>query len=361
MKCSDCLFTPLVDSDGSWIYEPSSFGPIVDYKAACFRDGSVGYLNRAWCRLEMFYASCVPLKNTLMRDDVARNMKVAILDGRRPHFLYGSKESVDDLDLIEMLPLELTHFSRFDPQRGYLTRSTDEPLIAELVQDELLPLLSRVRPGYRGTRNHLMQKHGRGRCVEESGDIYDGEYYESRKQGRGKMVWANGDIYTGEWAQGEMHGQGRMLCVDGSEYDGEWREGKRAGIGRCRYADGGQYDGEWANNTITGRGTYRYPDGSVYEGDFIDCIKDGAGKMTFSNGDVYTGDWKDGYMHGNGFYRHTNGNTYDGEWELDKKSGYGVYTYSSGSVYEGQWANGKKHGIGTLTNSKTGACFEGEW
>jgi hypothetical protein len=172
---SDCLFTPIVDNDGSWIYEQTSFGPMVDYKADAFQTGTDAYVNRAWCRLEMFLAANLQLKNTSARDNVYGRLKIAVLDGRRPHFVYGSKESVEDRQAIELQPLDNVFFDKYSPLRGYLTKPEDEPCIAALVQTSLIPLMARVKPSYYGARNRLMQKHGRGKTVEPSGEVYDGE------------------------------------------------------------------------------------------------------------------------------------------------------------------------------------------
>jgi hypothetical protein len=176
IELSDCLFTPLVDDQAiDWTYDQTSFGPLIDYKSSAFQDGTCGYLGRAWCRLEMFLAANLPIKNSLMRDSLADRMKVAVLDRHRPHFIYGSRESVEGEDPIELFPLENSSFDKLNPLRGYLTRATDEALIQEVVVTQLMPLMARTKSGYLGTRNLLLQKHGRGRYVDDAGDIYDGE------------------------------------------------------------------------------------------------------------------------------------------------------------------------------------------
>jgi hypothetical protein len=180
IELSDCLFTPLVDNDPHWVYQPTSFGPLVDYKASSLQDGLEGYLNRAWCRLEMLLAAFLPLKNLLLRDSLAGRMKVAVLDRRRPHFIYGSRESAEEVEPIELFPLEKASFEKLSPLRGYLTRPGDEELIQELTVSHLLPLMATPRPGYRGYRNALLQKHGRGRHTNEAGDTYDGEVSDPR-------------------------------------------------------------------------------------------------------------------------------------------------------------------------------------
>lgn len=175
MFLSDCLFTPIVDNDGEWSYESTSYGPIVDYKASAFQTGTVGYLNRAWCRVEMFLASSLPLKNSSQRDYVFGRMKIATLDGRRPHFIYGSKESVEYAEPLELQPLDSLHFNKYNPLRGNLTRPEDEPVIQALTQHYIIPLMNRPKPGYVGSRNMLMQKHGVGKCTDRNGEVYEGE------------------------------------------------------------------------------------------------------------------------------------------------------------------------------------------
>jgi hypothetical protein len=377
IELCDCLFTPIVDDQAiDWSYEQTSFGPLVDYKAPAFQDG---YLGRAWCRLEMFLAANLPIKNSLMRDYLADRMKVAVLDKRRPHFIYGSRESVEGEDPIELFPLEKSSFDKLNPLRGYLTRSTDEPLVEEVVMTQLMPLMAKTKPGYFGSRNHLLQKHGRGRYVDEAGDSYDGEvshstalslpphpptlcqWYESRRQGKGRMQWANGDVYVGEWAQNEMCGLGKLTCRNGDVYEGQWRDGKKHGHGVCIFKDSTRYEGAWEDNEIHGRGTQTYRDGSQYEGDFVRSVKEGVGRMLLPNGDSYEGDWSGGYMHGQGiFVHHSSGGRYEGEWRYDQKSGYGTYLYPSGAVYEGDWEKDKKHGYGTLKDHR-GGCYEGKW
>ena len=61
MQICDCVFTPIHDPDWqSWelgtvldIYE--------DYKSKLWNEGEYSYVNRGWCRVEMFYAANIPL------------------------------------------------------------------------------------------------------------------------------------------------------------------------------------------------------------------------------------------------------------------------------------------------------------
>lgn len=174
IEYSDCLFTPIVDNE-DFFYEETSFGPLIDYKSKSFQDESFGYLSRAWCRLEMFFSANIPIKNSLMRDNFINRMKVAVLDGRRPHFIYGSKESAELLNPIELNYLDNVSYDKLNPLKGKYTFPNDQSKIEELVLSQLLPLMRTIKPGYFGSRNHLYQKHGIGKFIDSNGDIYEGE------------------------------------------------------------------------------------------------------------------------------------------------------------------------------------------
>jgi hypothetical protein len=53
-----------------------------------------------------------------------------------------------------------------------------------------------------------------------NGNIYTGALRRSAKHGQGRMVWASGDVYEGEWADGLIHGRGVFKYSDKGEYDG---------------------------------------------------------------------------------------------------------------------------------------------
>jgi len=43
--------------------------------------------------------------------------------------------------------------------------------------------------------------------------------------GQGTFTWANGDIYVGEFIDSKRHGQGTKTNADGSVMKGIWEEG----------------------------------------------------------------------------------------------------------------------------------------
>lgn len=313
---SDCLLTPIVDENADkWSYSStptSSFDALSDYRSESFQRGSFAYLNRAWCRLEMFFATQLPVKNTGPRKDVSKEMQLFTLNGIRPHFLFGSKESLEATDPVLVNPMTKDMMNAYDPRRGQLTCPSDEPLIQKLVEGELTLLMNSCKPCYVGERNNLLQKHGRGMTVEENGDVYEGEYYLSKKHGQGKMKWSNGDVYDGQWVQNQMQGIGRLEYCDGEVYEGGWRGDLRHGDGKLYLIDGSEYEGQMLDGRMTGHGIYMYPDDSRYEGDFVDGVREGYGVMIYGNLDVYRGQFAKGNLHGKGTYRDYKGNEYTG-------------------------------------------------
>lgn len=312
---SDCLLTPIVDeSADSWTYHETSSGALSDYRSQSFHRGSEAYINRAWCRLEMFFATHLPVKHTGPRKQVSKEMQLYTINGIRPHFLFGSKESLDTSDPVLMNPMSEAMMEKFDPRRGQLTCPSDEKIIQNLVEKELQFLFDSKKPCYVGERNGLLQKHGKGYTVEENGDVYDGDYDTSKKHGKGKMTWSNGDVYDGQWHHNYMEGFGRLEYADEEVYEGEWKKDMRHGKGKVWHTDGSEYEGDFVEGRITGHGTFVYVDSSHYEGDIEDGVREGYGVMIYANLDVYRGHFSKGNLHGKGMYRDSKGNVYTGKF-----------------------------------------------
>ena len=49
-----------------------------------------------------------------------------------------------------------------------------------------------------------------------------------------KMTFANGDVYDGEWKDSKRHGKGKMTSAVGDVYDGKWKDNKKYGKGKKR-------------------------------------------------------------------------------------------------------------------------------
>jgi hypothetical protein len=316
VQVCDCLFTPIYEKDHTqWKYPLAISNFYDDYRSLAWTGTPYSYLNRGWCRIEMFYAANIPL----MEDNLGRRSRFRAglayhsNEGRRPHILFGSKEMADNRPPITLPPLQNSYFEQYNPVLGAVSVGKDKENIILLVKG-LEPYMKKVHEGYEGNYNKDGKRHGKG-----------------------KYTYASGNVYEGEWKDGKKHGNGKCKYASGNVFEGEWKEDKKHGKGKLTYASGNMYEGEWK-----------------------DDVKHGKGKLTFTDGEVYYGDWKDDKKHGKGKYAFASGHTYEGEWSDDKEHGKGKYTYDNGEVYEGEWKDGSKHGNGKLTSPK-GLVYQGEW
>jgi hypothetical protein len=297
MEICDCIFTPICDKEHDRWELPRNIHIFVEaYNSEAWNGNKSSYLNRGWCRVEMFYATNIPL----VEDDTERKHKMKAqfllyrMQGRRPHLLYGNKEKLRGALPIVLPPLQNSDFEKYHPEKGNVTKSTDK--------DKIKSLAYRLKPYMK------IMKLG-----------YEGDYRNNKKHGKGKFVYANRDVYEGDYQNDEKHGNGKYI-----------------------YASGYVYEGEWKNNTVHGRGMFMSDSGDLYEGEFDDFRYHGKGRLECSNGDTYEGEWKVGHAHGNGKKVYANGDVYEGNWECAKKHGKGKMVYADGTVYDGEWKWGKK-------------------
>jgi hypothetical protein len=155
---ADAMFTPIVDlEDGTWDFPAVGFkGQLVAYKAKEFSGAPNGYLNRAWCRIEMMDSALVPLRAESVLEERLKCFKVGLLhalrNGRRSHVLYGTRESRFYSQPIALPPLLHSNFDEFNPEKGTITNEADRLKISELVKD-LEQYKKGVVYGYVGERD----------------------------------------------------------------------------------------------------------------------------------------------------------------------------------------------------------------
>ena len=106
-----------------------------------------------------------------------------------------------------------------------------------------------------------------------NGDIYSGEFVNSKAEGYGIYISQDneeceGYEYVGEWKADKKHGEGIEIVDNGGIYEGTFKNGLRRGKGTYTYEDDSVYTGNWANNKMHGKGIYEYPNGKKYDGDF---------------------------------------------------------------------------------------------
>ncbi|KAM9426143.1 radial spoke head 1 homolog [Pholidichthys leucotaenia] len=137
---------------------------------------------------------------------------------------------------------------------------------------------------YVGGRNEEGARHGFGKAVLSTGDVYEGVYENGRKHGQGTYRFKNGARYVGNYFQNKKHGQGTFFYPDGSKYEGSWVEDLRQGHGVYTYSNGDTYDGEWLQHKRHGQGVYHHKDtGAKYKGPWVNGEMDSAGEYIYTN------------------------------------------------------------------------------
>ena len=261
IRVCDCLLTVVHDVDwDKWSVEDSVDGYLVDYKATAWQEG---YLNRAWCRVEMLYAAHVPLRpdNTQKRIEKFRaGVKSSLSVGHRAHFLYGTKESKVGFSPEMLCPLRDSYLEKLRPDKGNLSYERDREKISELVSD-LTKYIKKPEYGYIGKYNAENQREGYGKLTLSNRFVYDGEWLADLPHGRGKVFWPNGNFYEGTLLQGAVTGTGHASYAFGGLQDGEFVEGAPHGHGTMTFATGTGYKGDFVNGDLTGKGDAFYSDG----------------------------------------------------------------------------------------------------
>ena len=121
---------------------------------------------------------------------------------------------------------------------------------------------------------------------------WSGECHEGFAHGSGELtLWEGGRAYykfTGTLTMGKSEGFGRLqFLMDGDLYEGNYKNSRPHGFGRFYNDDGDHYEGEYANGQRSGQGTYWYPPESPelkYTGQWKDSQKDGAGILHYRDG-----------------------------------------------------------------------------
>ena len=225
------------DDYKSWKNVNSGKGLLIDYKA----DGWNGekneraYLNRAWCRVEMLYASAIPLcvhQNKESRlEKITCGLEFAQRNNRRPHFIFGTKESKSGAHALVLPPLLNSNLLQFSPDMGYLSYESDRPKIASLMRElnEVYPQKP-VQYGYSGTLNEKGQRSGYATFIFEDGEKYEGQWENDLPHGLGRYDHVSGYYYKGEFARGKRHGLGAYFMAYGGKLEGTFSNDVPEGV-----------------------------------------------------------------------------------------------------------------------------------
>ena len=81
---------------------------------------------------------------------------------------------------------------------------------------------------YEGERDEDGVPHGAGRCENDDGSLYDGQWARGVRHGKGKFRSAKGDEYDGDWVEGKA-GRGHTASPAES-YEGGGRRQAARGV-----------------------------------------------------------------------------------------------------------------------------------
>eukprot|EP01038_Epipyxis_sp_PR26KG_P004362 gene4362-6170_t len=270
IQSCDLIFTPIFDPQFSEWQRPTHTGwtnVYSEYRAGAWNDGEHAYMNRCWCRIEMFFAANIPLINSSNRLEKFKfGLHVHQSHQRRPHMLYGTRESHLNIQPLVLPPLQNSIFKQLHPNDGFISFPSDRIKIEELV-NQLLPIMVFVQPEYVGDLDNNGLPHGVGKMIYDNsnGEIYFGEFYLGMKHGKGEICAGNGSKYVGDWMNDKKHGFGILNHAFGDTYEGEFYEDKRNGIGKLTMANGDIYDGNWTLFFKNGTGKYfKYSTSEVF-------------------------------------------------------------------------------------------------
>ena len=263
IQVCDCVFTPIVEDEddikrhldkknaNSHMEADQVATPSEDlqddiakhYNSKKWNGDEHAYLNRGWTRVEMFYASAIPIlspdNNSALENGLDIGNKIsqfkaglhtALSTGRRPQFVYGTYQMKHHLPMRVLPPLLHSYFHRYNPMNGNLSVASDRTKISALV-DELMPYLKFAVESYDGDYNDSSKKEGYGKCTYKNGDIYEGEFLDDKRSGIGTYYYADGCSYKGDWKEDKENGVGVFTYACGDVYKGEMMNGHFHGYG----------------------------------------------------------------------------------------------------------------------------------
>ena len=231
----DVVLTPVHDPEhAEWEYPELGWTDhYKQYQAKAFQV----YWSRAWCAAEAMSAACMPVVPSAMERGAAFReggaVWAAVTQDRRPHIVYGTKESAERRPPLFFPPLLHSNLAKYDPAKMELTSEKDRGTIKKIAEG----LRKHIKPlegGWKGPRNGKGEAHGQGTYVFADGNVYEGEYKDGKKHGRGTFKFASGGVYEGEYKDDKRNGRGTYKYADGDVYEGEYKEGNMHGQGEIR-------------------------------------------------------------------------------------------------------------------------------
>ena len=267
----DAILTPIHDPDhNDWDLVNHKNGLINQYfarqwnggpNAKTWDDKKYSYVNRAWCRTEMFFAANIPLKeNTTNRlSKFALGLLTSAHNGRRPHYLYGTRELSGKKQCKIVEPLINNKLEEYNPVHGEATDESDKVVIKKLMDKLKAVYMKDVFYGYRGDIIERDSPDGPGIYLNNENKVWEGSWRRAtdawkgnlfQPHGRGTYYNKNGIVYDGEFKFGQYDGEGTMIYPNGSRFKGNWKQNLKEGLGLNERADGNTFDGEYKMNKM---------------------------------------------------------------------------------------------------------------
>jgi len=148
VKSCDALLTVVVDHEWNTWDLPSTRNDFFrDYQSKSWKEGKFAYLNRCWTRVEMLYASNVPLCEDIAsrQQKFCAGLREAFNANRRQHFLYGTREKMRNSNVLGLEPLRNSFLKDYSPLTGEITKDSDRIKIEELME-KLQPYMILIKP-----------------------------------------------------------------------------------------------------------------------------------------------------------------------------------------------------------------------
>jgi hypothetical protein len=215
----DMVLTPIHDKGlGDWFDEILKKGVtnwFDQYGSPAWKEGMHSYLNRGWCRVEMMYATNIPL----MESSPERLSKLSpLLRQRRVKVIYGSNEQKRNMQPVVLPPMNNSWFDMYTPECGKLTKESDRVHVKLLV-DAIRGSIERTDAKYEGEYNEEGKRHGKGKYTFADGRVYEGDWKDDMRNGRGRITYSSGYIFEGNWNNDISDGGGMITFPNGYNLD----------------------------------------------------------------------------------------------------------------------------------------------
>lgn len=196
VEFTDCLFTPLLGKIDSKLSYTSLYS---ETPQDTWNTPGSGYLQRSWCRMEMFFACNITTHSDSSHriNSFKKSMHHFVTIGKRPHYVYGSKQETENSPYVVLPLLQNNLWKVLTPEYGQSSVSEDNVKIMELLMI-LQPHMDRNSASYVGPMKS-QKMHGKGIIQFSSGARYQGSFHRGKKHGIGTFVYASGNVYAGAW------------------------------------------------------------------------------------------------------------------------------------------------------------------